>query len=295
MRITLEGERMKILISADMEGTCGVSSWVHVEAPEAAGAGVPASAVEYERARLRMTREVNAAIEGAFAGGATEVIVNDSHDGQRNLVGEELHRDAMYISGNDKRLGMMQGVDLEGISAVFYTGYHAKAGTPKAPLAHTWTSWLQDVRFDGVSTGEFGINAAIAGHFGVPVVFVSGDVRAVEQTQAFLGPQVEGAVVKYGLSFTSARHLHPEKAQQLIRERAEIAMGRIPTATPYTLTPGVTVELEFDHQARADQVELLPGVERSGERTISFRPGDGMEFSGLFRAACKLAGIRMTP
>jgi D-amino peptidase len=286
---------VKILISADMEGTCGVSSWVHVEAPEGASAGTPANQTEYERARLRMTREVNAAIEGAFAGGATEVIVNDSHDGQRNLLGDELHRDAMYISGGDKFFGMMQGVDLEGISAVFYTGYHAKAGTPGAPLAHTWSTWLQDVRFDGESTGEFGINAAIAGHFGVPVVFVAGDEKAVQQTQAFLGDQVEGAVVKYGISTTGALHLHPEKAQDVIRQGAERAIGKIAGATPYVLPSGVTVELEFDHQARADQVVLMPGFERVGERVISFRPADGLEFNRLFRAACKLAGIRMSP
>jgi D-amino peptidase len=286
---------VKVLISADMEGTCGVSSWVHVEAPEGASAGTPASQTEYERARLRMVREVNAAVEGAFAGGATEVIVNDSHDGQRNLIAEELHRDAKHISGADKLLGMMQGVDLDGISAVFYTGYHAKAGTPKAPLAHTWSTWLQDVRFDGVSTGEFGINAAIAGHFGVPVVFVAGDEKAVQQTQEFLGGQVEGAVVKRGISSTAALHLHPEKAQALIRAGAERAMGRIAAATPYVLPQGVMVELEFDHQSRADQVELMPGIERVGERVIAFRPANGLEFNHTFRAACKLAGIRMSP
>lgn len=286
---------MKVLISADMEGTCGVSSWVHVEAPESAGAGTPASQTEYERARLRMVREVNAAVEGAFAGGATEVIVNDSHDGQRNLIAEELHREAKFISGADKLLGMMQGVNLEGISAVFYTGYHAKAGTPRAPLAHTWSTWLQDVRFDGVSTGEFGINAAIAGHFGVPVVFVAGDEKAVQQTQEFLGKQVEGAVVKQGISSTSALHLHPEKACELIRMGAERAMGRVAEATPYVLPQGVAIELEFDHQARADQAELIPGIERVGERVIAFRPSDGLEFNHLFRAACKLAGIRMSP
>ncbi len=286
---------MKVLISADMEGTCGVSSWIHVDAPEETGAGQPSNQGEYERARLRMTQEVNAAIEGAFAGGATEVIVNDSHDGQRNLLGDELHRDAMYISGSDKLLGMMQGVDRDGIAAVFYTGYHAKAGTPKAPLAHTWSTWLQDVRFDGASTGEFGINAAIAGHFGVPVVFVAGDDQAVEQTRAFIGEQVEGAVVKWGLSSTAALHLHPEKAQDIIRAGAKRAMGRIANAQPYRLASGVTVELDFDHQARADQAELLPGVERVGERTIAFRPEDGFDFNRMFRAACKLAAIRMTP
>lgn len=286
---------MKILISADMEGTCGVSSWVHVDAPEETAAGKPFNQGEYERARLRMTQEVNAAIEGALAAGATEVIVNDSHDGQRNLLGDELHREAKYISGSDKRLGMMQGVDLEGIAGVFYTGYHAKAGTPQAPLAHTWSTWLQDVRFDGTSTGEFGINAAIAGHFGVPVLFVAGDEKAVEQTRAFVGSQAVGAVVKWGLSSTAALHLHPAKAQDVIRTAAKRAVERLGDASPYQLQSGVTVELEFDHQARADQAELLPGVERAGERAISFQPSDGLEFNDMFRAACKLAGIRMTP
>ena len=286
---------MKILISADMEGTCGVSSWVHVMPPEGAGAGEPANQTEYERARLRMTREVNAAIEGALAGGATEVIVNDSHDGMRNLIAEELHPEAQFISGNDKFLGMMQGVDLEGISAVFYTGYHAKAGTPGGPLAHTWTGWLNDVRFDGTSTGEFGINAAVAGYYGVPVVLVTGDEKAVAQTQEMLGEQVEGVAVKQGLSTFAALHLHPARAQQLIREGAERAMARIADAKPYVLPEGVTVELEYDHQARADQASLMPAVERCGERTVAFRPKDGLEFNCMFRAAMKLAGIRMSP
>lgn len=286
---------MKILISADMEGTCGVSSWVHVTPPEGAGAGEPANQTEYERARLRMTREVNAAIEGALAGGASEVIVNDSHDGMRNLVGEELHLEAQYISGNDKFLGMMQGVDLDGISGVFYTGYHAKAGTPGAPLAHTWSGWLNDVRFNGVSTGEFGINAAIAGHFGVPVVLVTGDEKAVAQTQEMLGRQVEGVAVKQGLSTFAAMNLHPQKAQQLIRAGAERAMVNIVNASPYVLSKDVTVELEFDHQARADQAALMPGAARVGERVIAFNPSDGLEFNVMFRVACKLAGIRMSP
>jgi D-amino peptidase len=285
---------MKVLISADMEGTCGVSSWVHVTPPEGAF-GEPSSQAEYERARLRMTREVNAAIEGALAGGAEEVIVNDSHDGMRNLLGEELHPECRYISGNDKPLGMMQGVDLDGIAAVFYTGYHAKAGTPGAPLAHTWTGWLNDVRFDGVSTGEFGINAAIAGHFGIPVVLVTGDEKAVAQTQDMLGQQVIGVAVKQGISSTAALHLHPLKAQGLIREAAARAASTLASATPCRLPGGVTIELDFDHQARADQAMLAAGVERVGERTIAFSPKDGLEFCSRFRAVMKLASIRMSP
>jgi D-amino peptidase len=190
---------------------------------------------------------------------------------------------------------MVQGVDLAGIGAVFYTGYHAKAGTPAAPLAHTWTGWLNDVRLDGVSTGEFGINAAVAGYYGVPVVMVAGDDKAVAQTQALLGPQVAGAVVKEGISTFSALHLHPEKARQLIREAAEQAIGNVQSAEPYTLPAGGTVELTFDHQARADQAILVPGVVRTGERSVAWIPGNGLEFIRSFRAVMSCAGIRMSP
>lgn len=285
---------MKVVISADMEGTCGVVSWPQVMPPEYM-AGEPAALYRYERTRERMTSEVNAAVEGALAGGADEVIVNDSHDGMRNLIPDALHPAVRFITGNDKPLGMAQGVQLDGVGAFFYTGYHAKAGTPAAPLAHTWTGWLNDVRLDGVSTGEFGINAAIAGYYGVPVVFASGDDKAVGQIQALLGEQVAGAVVKEGISTFSALHLHPKKAQELIRERAERAMGNVSQARPFTLAKGATVELEFDHQARADQGVLVPGVVRTGERAVAWIPENGYAFITTFRAVMACAGIRMSP
>jgi len=284
---------VKVLISADMEGTCGVVSWVHVMPPEYGGE--PASQVEYDRARLRMTREVNAAIEGALAAGADEVIVNDSHDGMRNLVPEELHPECRFIAGNDKPLGMMQGIDLEGIGAVFFTGYHAKAGTPNAPLAHTWTGWINDVRVNGRSTGEFGINALVAGHFGVPVTLVTGDIRAVEQTQELLGTQVIGAVVKEGLSTFAAISLHPTKAQNLIREQAKAAVASAATAKPWVLPKDAVIEVEFDHQTRADQATYIPGIERGGERFVTYRPADGVEFVHTFRAIVKAGAVRMSP
>jgi D-amino peptidase len=285
---------MKVLISADMEGTCGVVSWVQVMPPEY-GDDEPSSTVEYERARARLTREVNAAIEGALAGGADEVIVNESHDGMRNLLPEELHPSCRFITGNDKPLGMMQGVDLEGIGAVFYTGYHAKAGTPGAPLAHTWTGWVNDVRFDGRSVGEFGINAAVAGHFGVPVTLVTGDEKAVVQTQELIGEQVVGIAVKEGYSTFSALHLHPRKAQDLIRAGAEEAVRRAANARPWTLPAGCRVEIEFDHQSRADHAALVPSVERAGERAVAYQPADGLSFIATFRAVVKAASIRMSP
>lgn len=286
---------MKVLISADMEGTCGIVSWVQVMPPEVVAGREPSSLDEYTRGRERMTAEVNAAVEGALAGGADEVIVNDSHDGMRNLLPDKLHPAVRFITGGDKPLGMMQGVDLEGIGAVFYTGYHAKAGTPAAPLAHTWSGWLNDVRIDGVSTGEFGINAVVAGHFGVPVVFVCGDIKAVAQTQAYLGDRVVGVVVKEGITTFSALHLHPERARQLIREGAESAMRNAANAKPFVLRPGCAVELEFDHQARADAAAMVPGVSRSGERAVSWMPDNGLAFIHTFNAVMDCAGIRMSP
>ncbi|MFL5758464.1 MAG: M55 family metallopeptidase [Thermomicrobiales bacterium] len=281
------------MISADMEGTCGVVSWVQVMPPEVGEQ--PCSQSEYDRARLRMTREVNAAVEGALEAGADEIIVNDSHDGMRNLIPEELHPSVRFISGSDKELGMMQGVQLDGIGAVFYTGYHAKAGTANAPLAHTWTGWINDVRIDELSTGEFGINAAVAGHFGVPVTLVTGDLRAVEQTQKLLGEQVVGVAVKEGFSTFSALHLHPAKAQVLIRVGAKQAVANAKTAKPWTIPADSSVEIEFEHQSRADQAGYVPGVKRSGERCIVFKPADGLDFIRTFRAVVKAGAIRMSP
>lgn len=286
---------MKVLISADMEGTCGVVSWVHVTPPEYGGGPETANQSEYDRARRRMTLEVNAAIEGALAAGAEEVIVNDSHDGMRNLLPDELHPSCRFISGNDKPLGMMQGIDLSGIGAVFYTGYHAKAGTPNAPLAHTWTGWLNDVRLDGHSTGEFGINAIVAGHFGVPVALVTGDEKAVAQTRELLGERVVGVAVKEGLSTFAALHLHPTKAQELIKAGAEEAVHRASELKPFVLPRGTRVELVFEHQTRADQATYVPTVERSGERSVGFVPGNGLEFIHTFRAIIKAATVRMSP
>ncbi|CAN5230623.1 M55 family metallopeptidase [soil metagenome] len=299
---------MKVLISADMEGTCGVVSWVQVIPPDVGGAGRATSTVEYERARMRMTKEVNAAIEGAFAAGADEVIVNESHDGMRNLIPEELHPGITYhdgtdpeprvvgsvrfITGSDKEFSMMQGIQKPDIAAVFFTGYHARAGTPAAPLAHSFTGWVQDIRVDGVSMGEYGLNALVAGHYGVPVALVTGDDKAVAQTRELLGDAVVGVEVKEGYSTTAAIHLHPNRAQDLIREGAKRAVTNLASMKPYTLPHGATVEVELDHQSKVDAALRIPGVERTAWRTCSFQPADAAELMTVFRAILTAAGTQ---
>lgn len=283
---------MKVLISADMEGTCGVVNWVQVIPPDVAGAGRASSTVEYERARLRMTHEVNAAIEGALAGGAEEVIVNESHDGMRNLIPEELHKESRLINGFEKPLLMMQGVDEPGVEAVFFTGYHARAGTPTGPLAHSFTGFIQDVRVDGVSMGEFGVNALIGGHFNVPVALVTGDDQAVAQTRELLGESIVGVEVKRGLSVTSAINLHPERARELIRAGAEKAVRNLASMRPYRLPEGATVEVELDHQSKAEAAAFIPTVERTAWRTVSFQPADGLDLARVFLAVVTAASTR---
>lgn len=274
-----------------MEGVCGVSSWVHVSPPEFGGL---VSESEYARARLRLTREVNAAARGAFAGGASDVLVNDSHDGMRNLLPEELHEGVQFVSGNDKPLSMVQGVDEAGVGALLFVGYHARAGTPRAPLAHTWNGFVRDVRVNGRSTGEYGLNALVAGHYGVPVVFASGDDQAIAQIQAELGENVVGVSVKRGLSHFSAIHLHPARAQQLIEKGAEQAIrGTHLSPAPYRTSFPARVELAFDHQARADQCERVPNVTRVDNVTVAYDSPDALHLFQSFRLLCKVAEINL--
>jgi D-amino peptidase len=281
---------MLVLISADMEGTCGVSSWIHVTSPETGGG--PVSTAEYERARRRMTREVNAAVAGALAGGAQGVIVNDSHGGMRNLIPEELHPAVRFVAGSDKPLGMMQGVDEPGVGAAYFTGYHARAGTPAAPLSHTWSGFINDVRVNGTSLGEYGINALIAGHYGVPVTLVTGDDKAVAQTRELLGEVVVGVVVKQGLSHTSATHLHPDDAAQQIHDGAQRAICVAEEVEPYRLPTNAAIEIDLDHQSRVTHACNLAGVERVDWRTLVYRPVDAIEMIATFRAIAS-AGSRL--
>ena len=269
---------MKVHISADMEGTVGVVDWVQVSPPWMEGKG-PA---EYERARLRMTREVSAAVRGALAAGADEVIVNDSHNGMKNILIDELPRGCRLISGHQKDLSMMQGIDDPDISVAFFTGYHAKAGSPKGVLAHTYIGPVDDVRIDGVSVGEYGINAAVAGDFGVPVTLVTGDDVAIGQVRDLLGQEVVGVQVKTGLAVSTADNIHPELAYELIEAAARDAVGMADRVKPFQVG-NARIEASFNHQTLADLAGLGPDIERIGERTVAFTATNGVELMTTWR------------
>src|SRR6204780_4907307 len=218
---------MKVFLSSDMEGTAGVVDWAQCvgDGPEAvAGRGL-------------LLAEVNAAIEGALAGGATEIVVNDSHGAMRNLPPGELAGQASYISGSHKPLYMMQGLEAS-FDAALFISYHGSVGAP-AGLSHTYNPRaVTEARINGTVTGEAGINALVAAHYGVPVVLVTGDRCACEETAALI-PAVHVAVVKEHVSRLAAHSVHPARACALIREIAERAVAGAATAQPPSLGQAV--------------------------------------------------------
>ena len=273
-----------------MEGVCGVSSWVQVSPPEFGGL---VSGAEYERARLQMTREAAAAAEGAFAGGASEVLVNDSHDTMRNLLPELLPERVRYTTGHDKPLSMVQGVQEEGVGALLFVGYHARAGSMRGPLAHTWNSFVRNVRIGGVDTGEYGLNALLAGQYGVPVAFASGDDVALAEIRAELGEGVETVAVKEGLSSFAAIHLHPAEAVRRIRAGAEAGVRRAASLTPYEARWPAPCQLSFDHPARADACNWVPGVTRRDAVTVGWESDNAYHLFQTFRMLAKVAEVRL--
>ena len=261
-------EGLKIYISADMEGVVGVVT----------GDQLGPSGFEYQRFRAFMTQEVNTAIDAAFEAGATEVVVSDSHGNGENLLLEQLPDNVVVIRSWPRPLSMMEGIDATFAGAIFI-GYHTSTTNTRGVRAHTLSSArLTAVRLNGQAMAEAGINAAIAGHFGVPIIMVSGDDAIIEETRTLLG-DVEGAVVKWALGFHSAKTLTPEAAYLVIREKVKAAMARIDDFKPYRLDGPVQLDVSFKNYRPVEVLAYLPIVERIDAHTIRFVGNDMIEIS----------------
>jgi len=194
-----------------------------------------------------------------------------------SLLPEELDRRARLIRSSPRPLGMMEGVE-GGFDAVLFVGYHASINTPGAVRAHTTSSRrFYDVRLNGTHSSEARLNAAVAGHYGVPVMFVSGDDRAVEEVQRQVDPSITGVVVKRAIGYHSADNLAPEVARERIREGVRAALGRVGSARPYVLARPVRFEIAFKNMINAEVLALLPNVERVDGATIAFTGKDVIE------------------
>jgi D-amino peptidase len=266
--ITANAQKMKIYISADMEGVVGVVS----------GDQLSPASFEYERFREFMTQEVNAAAEAAFEAGATEVVISDSHGNAENLLIEKLPKNVTLVRGFPRPLEMMQGID-ETFDGVIFIGYHASTTNPEGVRAHTMSSArLADIRLNNISMPEGGINAAIAGHFNVPVIMVSGDDAAVSEVTSIVG-DLEGAVVKWNYGFHSARTMMPDAAYALIREKVKKAIGRIKDFKPYKLKTPIQLDVRFKNYRPSEVLSYLSIVQRTDAHSIRFIGKDMIETS----------------
>lgn len=269
---------MRVYISADMEGISGI---VHAAQTEP-------GAREYDRACTLMLGEVNAAIEGALAGGATYVLVNDAHWNMRNLRLEELHPAAELIAGSPKPYSMVQGLD-NTFDAAFFIGYHAMSGSAPATIDHTYTEdSIYHVTLNGIAVGEIGINAFYAGSQGVPVALVTGDQTATAEARALLG-DTNIVPVKHAYSRTAARCLPVGEARRQIREGARVALGKRPPILQPTRPTTLTVD--FMKSGQADMAALMPGTERTGPRSIQFCHDDYTIVYRAWRVFYNLASL----
>jgi D-amino peptidase len=261
--------KLKILISADMEGIGGVVTW-DIQADS--------KGREYEKFRKLMTEEVNAAIQGALDAGATEIVVADSHGDGQNLDVELLNPVAKLIRSWPRPLLMAQGVD-ETFDAAVFIGYHASEGAVDGVLSHTMSSRrIYEIKLNGDTVPDAGFNAAVAGHFGVPVVFLSGDQTILAEARKLLGP-IEGVEVKHALGRYSAETLHPQVVQEKIRAGVAAALRRKSDFKPYRLASPIKLQLSFKSSVHAELLAMLPGIERLDAHTIVFTARDMVEAS----------------
>lgn len=247
----------KVYISVDMEGISGVSGDDQVNAGGA----------EYGRSRKLMAEDLNAAIRGALEGGATDILVNDSHGGQRNLLPEDVHPAARLISHSFKRYGMMEGLD-ESFDAVIFVGYHAKADAPRGLFAHTGTGAVRDLQINGRSVGEGGMNAALAAWYGVPVVLVSGDDTAVAEVKESV-PAVRGAVVKRAINVRAVELKPLQQARQEIQQAAREGVAAAKKPAPQRTGP-FRVQMRFRNFTVADVATAFREIEAVAPDTVAF-------------------------
>ena len=271
---------MRVLISADMEGVSGV---VHPDDVE------PGTAAHAEF-RHAMTADVNAAVSGFFEGGATEVLVNDSHYTMRNLVVPDLDPRIRYIRGSQKPLGMLEGLLVDGraaVDALAFVGYHAGAGQPGV-LDHTHMgNSIVEVRFAGTPMSEGRMNAAVAAEAGVPLVLVTGDDVTCADARTY-APGVRTAEVKRAITRYTAEVLPLPVAQERIRAQAVAALGAVP---PVTAPPApFRIEIDLDAAHLAVAAARVPEVAQTGVRTVEVAGATMLEAYQRFRLATVLIG-----
>ena len=265
---------LKIFISVDMEGIGGIGT----------SAMTSASGKDYATGRRLMTDEVNAVVEEIFAAGPAEILVNDSHGDMQNLLHTELHEDVEYIQGNIKPFGMVQGLD-DSFDAAVFIGYHARAGTENAFLAHTGSGSVKGLWLNGTEVGEGGMNAAFAGALGVPVILASGDEAFAAQFADLTGART--VATKLAIGTQVARLDHPSEVGRRLREGVRAALSELGEAESFVIDAPVGVRMQFATTTRADILQAVPGMRRVDGYTVEYTADSMTEAYGLIRLMYK--------
>lgn len=273
---------MRVFMSVDIEGVAGVVG------REDGSAGNP----EYERARRLMTAEASAAVRGiAAADPAAEITVADAHGTFRNIIPELLDPRARLVRGKPRELAMVDGVQ-HGVDVALFVGYHGRAGTGESVLSHTFTGTLADVRVNGRSFGEIGLNAGVAGVFGVPVVLVTGDESVVAEVGDLL-PGTQALAVKRGIGRYAADSLHPQRSCELIEAAAAAAVRAAGDALPFVVSGPVELEVDVTEPGFADQALIIPGIRRVAGRTVGYAAPDYLTAYKVVRLVAALSGLAL--
>lgn len=277
---------MRLLISCDMEGISGIVDWEQVTPGKS----------EWERGRELMAGDANAAINGAFVGGAEAVTVTDAHWHNRSLKLDALDPRAHLNTGRPSPFAMVEGVEAgDGLpyDALALIGYHAMAGAKKAVLCHTWADAVRGVWLNDLAVGEIGLNAMTAAHFNLPIIALAGDQAACREAQDLLGNDVEIAAVKLGSGRFSAECLPLAEAREKICEAVARAVTRWKKGDrhkPFHTTSPVRLRVEFQYPHHVDRAFLLPGATRLSGTQLDYEASDAITAMRAFRALVSLAG-----
>ena len=268
---------MKLFLSTDFEGVSGIVAWEQIIEGNS----------EYEQGRRLLTDEVNAVISGALEEGTKEFVVNDSHHSMRNLHPQELIGKAMLITGRHKPMYMMEGLD-SSFDGVCFVGYHGSIGAEKAVLSHTYNPGaIWEVRINGEVVGESAINALVAAHYNVPIIFISGDEVTAQEAQN-IAPNAEKVVVKQSIGRFAAAHIHPTMVCEMLQKGASRAVHNVKEMHPPVFKRPVSLEVTFLVADMAEMALWIRGVERVGPRTITISSEDLLELYRMLVAVVTL-------
>jgi D-amino peptidase len=273
---------MRVYISADMEGITGLVSWAQCGQPKG-------DFYDFAFARRMMSHDVNAAVRGARAAGATEVVVKDSHGVMKNMLIDGLEEGIQLIQGTGFGAtdGMMQGVGDGKFDAAILVGYHAMAGTARGIMEHTWTGGIHRVWINGREVGEMGLSMGVAAQYGVPIVAVTSDVAGTKEAKAFI-PGIHVAATKEGFGRYSGRLLHPSETAPLIETAVKAGVTDRAKIKPIVYSTPVTMAIEFNRSEQADLCDNVSVVDRKDGYTLE---GKFKSFADAHAAFVLLAGL----